>query len=89
MLNFIFPKIPKYAIKNYFQIVLLVSTIFKQWLQVLKSVNYIFFTHYIESKILWYVHYVFKIKFYYYIYFYNFDLFYNPKFKKLSNGYDC
>jgi hypothetical protein len=45
MLRFIFLKIPKYAIKKYFQIVFLVSTTFKQWLQVLKNVNYIFFTH--------------------------------------------
>jgi hypothetical protein len=38
--------------------------VFKQWLQVIKSVYYVFFIHYIDSKFLWYVHNVFKITFY-------------------------
>jgi hypothetical protein len=63
MLKCIF-KIPKYAIIFFSNCVFSFKIIFKQWLQVIKSVNYIFFTHFIDSKILWYVHNLFTIKFY-------------------------
>jgi len=39
-----------------------VKIVFKQGLQVLKTVNYVFFTHLIDSKFLWYVHNIFIIK---------------------------
>ncbi len=51
MLKCIF-KIPKYAIIFFSNCVFSFKIIFKQWLQVIKSVNYIFFTHFIDSKIL-------------------------------------
>jgi len=44
--------ISKYVIKKKIQIMFLVSTIFKQWLQKKLSVNYVFFTHYIDSNFL-------------------------------------
>ncbi len=51
MLRCILKNVQKYVIRKYFQIVFLVSkTTFMQWLQVLKSVNYVFFTNYNDSK---------------------------------------
>jgi hypothetical protein len=67
---------------------MLVKTIFKEWLQVFENVNCVIFysLDWFLKKL--YVHNVFTIKFYKKLFFYNY-YFNNPKFKKLSSGYDC
>jgi hypothetical protein len=84
--------IPKYVVKKYFQIVLLMSKLFlnfyyatfKQWLQEVKVLIRIF------HSLDWFqifIHNVFTITFYN-IFIYLFIIL-NPKFKKLNNDYDC
>jgi len=87
MLRCILKNIPKYFIKKYVQIVLLISKLhlsyfyvtFKQWLQELKSPY--MYTSFIRLIPIFYDMYIIILYIYIYIY-------YNPKFKKLSSGYD-
>jgi cadmium resistance protein CadD (predicted permease) len=93
MLRYIYFK-SQNMLLSFFQIMPFVSKLFLNYFYVTFSSGYKslkVFIHIFHSldwfQILWYIHNVFTIKFYKILFIYL--VVYNPKFKKLSNDYDC